>query len=113
MKVSPRNVAGFLQRAFSLKRSGACHINLQERCTQDAFYLRKHTESGKVSATHVLVEKRYGIRERLVAGHRNLQSQGTQDAVYLRKHKECGGLVQHAFFIEKHNDFSGVGESGV
>ena len=24
---------------------------------QDVFYLRKHTESGRVSATHVLVEK--------------------------------------------------------
>ena len=42
----------------------------------------------------------------------NLQSlQWTQDAVYLRKHKESGGLVQRASFIEKHNDFSGVGES--
>ena len=40
----------------------------------NAFYLRKHTESGRVSATHVLVEKRYGIRERLAASHVNLQS---------------------------------------
>ena len=42
---------------------------------QDVFYLRKHTESGRVSATHVLVEKRYGIRERLVACPMNLESQ--------------------------------------
>ena len=35
---------------------------------------KKHMESGRVSATHVLVEKRYGIRERLVACHMNLQS---------------------------------------
>ena len=74
------------------ERSAASHINLQERCTQDKFYLRKHTESGSVSATHVLVEKRYGIRERLVAGHMNLQSQGTQEAFYLRKHKGSGGV---------------------
>ena len=39
------------------ERSAASHINLQEHCTQDAFYLRKHTESGRVSATRVLVEK--------------------------------------------------------
>ena len=90
-----------------LERSAAGQINLQERCTRDAFYLRKHTESGRVSATHVLVEKRYGVRERLVAGHMNLQSQGTQDAFYLKKHKESGGLVQRASFIERHNDFSG------
>ena len=57
-----------------------------------AFHLRKHTECGKVSATHVLVEKRYGIRGRLVAGPMNLQSQGTQDAFYLRKHKGSGGV---------------------
>ena len=49
-------------------------------------------ESRRVSATHVLVEKRYGIRERLIACHMNLQSQGTQDAFYLRKHKESGGV---------------------
>ena len=41
----------------------------------------------------------------------NSQSQGTLDAFYLIKHKESRGLVQHAFFIEKHNDFSGVGGS--
>ena len=42
----------------------------------------------------------------------NLQSQGTQDAFYLRKHKESG-LVERSFFIEKHNDLSGVGGSGI
>ena len=93
------------------ERSAASHINSQEGCTQDAFYLTKLTDSGRVSATHVLVEKRYGIRERLVACHMSLQSQGTQDSFYLRKHKESGGLVQHAFFIKKHNDLSGVGGS--
>ena len=93
MKVNPRNVAGFLRHVFSLEKTRnvgvvgresykftGSHINLQERFTQDAFYVRKHTESGSVSATHVLVEKGYRIRERLVAGHMNLQSQGTQDA---------------------------------
>ena len=74
MKVNPRNVAGFLRRAFSMKETrnveavGPSHINLQSHWTQDVFYLRKHTESGRVSATHVLVEKRYGIRARWVAG---------------------------------------------
>ena len=46
----------------------------------------------RIPATHVLVEKRYGIRERLLACPMNLQSQGTQDAFYLRKHKESGGV---------------------
>ena len=36
--------------------------------------IEKQLESGRVSAMHVLVEKRYGIRERLVACHMNLQS---------------------------------------
>ena len=42
-------------------------------------------ESGRVSATDVLVEKRYGVRERLIACQ-----QGTQDAFYLRKQRESG-----------------------
>ena len=83
------------------KWSAASHLNLQSHWTQDVFYLRKHTESGRVPATHVLVEKRYGIRERWVAGHMNLQSQGTQDAFYLKK-GIWGGLVERAFFTEKH-----------
>ena len=61
-------------------------------------------ESGRVSATHVLVEKRNGIRERLAARHMNLQSQCSQDAFYNpRKHKESGGGV------EKHKESAGVG----
>ena len=35
----------------------------------------ENRQSGRVSATHVLVEKRCGNRERLVAGHLNLQAQ--------------------------------------
>ena len=92
------------------ERSAASHINLPECCTRDAFYLRKHTESGRVSATHVLVEKRYGIRERLVAGHMNLQSQGTRNARRILTEKTqgiWGELLQRTFFIEKHSDFSG------
>ena len=117
------------------ERSAASHINLQEHCTQDAFYLRKHTESGMVSATHVLVEKRYGIRERLVAGHMNLQPQGTQDA-FLHKDSGAVGTARifqknttispgwagvtckftvkwspGAFYMRKHNDFPAVGGS--
>ena len=37
-------------------------------------FIEKHMESGRVSATHVFLEKRYGIRERLAASHINLQS---------------------------------------
>ena len=64
-------------------------------------------ESGRVSATHVLVEKRYGIRERLVACHMNLQSHCSRDAFYLRKHKESGGGWYHVIFIEKHKELAG------
>ena len=65
MKVNPRNVAGFLRRAFSLKKTrnvgavtAASQRNLQSHRKQDVLYLRKHTESGRVSATCVLVEKK-------------------------------------------------------
>ena len=84
MKVNPRNVAGFLRRAFSMKKTRNVEAVGRESykftITLNArrvllFYLRKHTESGRVSATHVLVEKRYGIRERMVACHMILQSQ--------------------------------------
>ena len=92
---------------FFWERSTASHFNLQERCTQDAFYLRKHTESGKVSATHVSVQKRYGIREQLVAGLMNLRSQGRKTHFTRENIRNLGGLVQRAFFIEKHNDFFG------
>ena len=76
----PNNAAGFLRGAFSLEKTRnvgaitASHVNLQSPRRQDALSLKKHMESGRVSATHVLVEKRYGIRERLVACHMNLQS---------------------------------------
>ena len=79
-KVNPTNAAGFLRGAFSLEKTRnvgaitASHVNLQSPRRQDALSLKKHMESGRVSATHVLVEKRYGIRERLVACHMNLQS---------------------------------------
>ena len=68
-----------------------------------------------LNARRVLLEKTHGIwkgfrnariRERLVSCHMNLQSQGTQDACYLRQHKASGGL-EHAFFIEKHNERGG------
>ena len=119
------------------KRSAANHINLQSHWTQDVFYLWQQTESGRVSATHVLVEKRCGNRERLVAGHLNLQSQWPQRAFYLRNHKgiwwgwysthfhwkthESAGVghpchinlqgkwTAGAFYTRKQNDFSGVG----
>ena len=83
------------------ERSAASHLNLQSHCMQDVFCLGKHTGSGRVSATHVLVEKRYGIRERLVACLMNLQSQRTQDAFYLRKHKASGGVGTARILHEK------------
>ena len=70
------------------------------------FYLRKHTESGRVSATHVLVEKRYGVRERLIACQ-----QGTQDAFYLRKQRESGGWYSAHFSLK--NTTISKGQAGV
>ena len=111
-KVNPTNAAGFLRGAFSLEKTRnvgaitASHVNLQSPWTQEALSFEKHMESGRVSATHVLVEKRYGIRERLVACHMNLQSHWTQDAFYLRKHKEsepkeCGRITWGRIFVGK------------
>ena len=68
-KVNPTNAAGFLRGALSSEKNKECgrdrphHIVLQPPWTQDTLSLKKHMESGRVSATHVLVEKRYGIRE--------------------------------------------------
>ena len=108
-KVNPMNAAGFLRGALSLEKTrnvgaiAASDVNSQSPRTHDALSLKKHMESGRVSATHVLVEKRYGIRERSLACHMNLQSHWTQDAFYPRKHKEsepkeCGrSPVRHMF----------------
>ena len=81
MKVNPRNVAGFLRRAFSMKKTrnvGAVgRESYQFTVTLNAktrFYVRKHTESRSVGATRVFLEKRYGIREGLAASHVNLQA---------------------------------------
>ena len=65
-------------------------------------------ESGRVSATHVLVEKRYGIRERSAASHVNLQSRRSRNAFYLRKHKESGGVGTTRIFLEKHKELVGL-----
>ena len=96
--MNPAIAAGFLRSAFSLEK--ARNVEAVGRITykyrhiegQTRFNLGKHMECERVVATRVFLEKRYGVRERLVAGHRHLQSQGTQDAVYLRKHKESGGV---------------------
>ena len=109
-KVNPTNAAGFLRGAFSLEKARnvgaitASRVNSQSPRTHDALSLKKHMESGRVSVMHALVEKRYGIRERLVACHMNLQSHWTQDAFNPRKHKEsepkeCGRITaRHIFF---------------
>ena len=65
-------------------------------------------ESGRVSATHVLVEKRYGIRERSAASHVNFQSRRSPNAFYMRKHKESGGVWYHVISIEKHKELAGL-----
>ena len=61
MKVNPRNVAGFLRRAYSMKKTrnveAVSHLNLQSHWTQDALDLRKHTESRSVGATRVFLEQ--------------------------------------------------------
>ena len=96
--------AGFLascEAHFLWKKTRSVHVNLHSPWTQDALSLKKHMETGRVSAMHVLVERRNGIRKRLVACHMNLQSHWTQNAFYLRKHREPGGLVQR-FSLEKH-----------
>ena len=78
MKVAPRNVAGCLRRAFSLKKIRNVRAVGRERFTitlnARRVLLRKHTESGRVGATRLFLEKRYGIRERLAASHVNLYS---------------------------------------
>ena len=88
------------------ERSAASHINLPECCTRFTWKNTRNLEG----FPHVLVEKRYGIRERLVAGHMNLQSQGTRNARRILTEKTqgiWGELLQRTFFIEKHSDFSG------
>ena len=89
-------------------RSTASHVNLQSPWTQEALSLKKHMESGRVSATHVLVEKGYGNRERSVAYHINLQAHWTQDAFYPRKQKESGGVGTTRIFLEKHKELAGL-----
>ena len=107
VKVNPRNVAGFLRRAFSLKKRNVGAVG----CESYKFTVTLDARRVALKKTHGIWKgfrdarfswKRYGIRERLVACHMNVQSQWTQDAFYLGKHKESRGLVQHALFIEKH-----------
>ena len=89
--MNPTNAAGFLRGAFSLEKTRnvgaitASHVNLQSPRPQDALSLKKHMESGRVSATHVLVEKRYRIRERLAASHVNSQSLVNPRRILLEK----------------------------
>ena len=106
MKVNPRNVAGFLRCAFSLnknkelwERSAASHRNFAVTSNARRVF-------GRVSARHVLVEKRYGIWAGAgsITCEFTLTYLWTQDALYLRKHKEFAGSLQHASFIAKHSE---------
>ena len=80
------------------KKTKNVHVNLHSPWTQDALSLKKHMETGRVSATHVLVEKRYGIRKRLVACQMNLQSHWRQNT--WEHTGNLGGLVQRAFSLK-------------
>ena len=78
--------------------AGAGHIKfytitLWTQESQDAFYLRKHKNSGRVAARHVFLGKRCGIRERLAAAHIKLlvESHSPQNAFCLKKQKESAG----------------------
>ena len=88
-KVNPRMWQDSCEAHSAWKKTRNVGAIDRSTCTlqspQDAPSLQKHMESGRVSATHVLAEKRYGFWERLVARHMNLQSQWTQSAFYLRK----------------------------
>ena len=64
---------------------------------QDAFYLRKHTESG-VSATHVLGWKKIRNPGAVDRVSYEFTVTRTQDAFYLRKHKESGGVGTACIF---------------
>ena len=61
MRSIPARRILFGKRHRIWERSAASHINLQSHWTQDAFYLRKHKESGRFAATRVCLEKRCGI----------------------------------------------------
>ena len=89
--------------------STASHINLQSPWTQDALSLKKHMESRRVSATHLAIGKRYGIRERLAACHMNLQAHWRRDAFYLKNTRNLRGVGTTRIFIEKHHELAGGG----
>ena len=114
MKGNLRNVAGFLQRAFCLKKQDCGSVGRESykfTITLNArqrFYLRKHTESGRVSATDVLVEKRYGIASGWSRGSYEFTVTVNARRNLPEKTQGIWGLVQRALFIEKHNDFSGL-----
>ena len=60
----------------------------------------------------VLVEKRYGIRDRLVAGQKEFKV--TVNARRILPEKTDGiwkGLVQRAYYMRNHTDSSAVGGS--
>ena len=109
-KVNPSNAAGFLRNAFlwkKIRNVGA--VDRRRVC------LRKHKESGRVSVTHVLVEKRYGVRERLVTlNARPIFPKKTQGIwrvgttrIFLVKHTESAG-VGHAWHIKLQSKWSPV-----
>ena len=98
-------------RAQKLADAGIEVWVLSESWTNAKNWKEKHWPTGAASqqenveamnlwgfddCTEIVDQKRDGIRERLVACQINLQSQWR---------------TLDAFFIEKHNDFSGVGES--
>ena len=69
------------------------HVNLQSQGTQDAFYLKKHKESGGVGRARIFHGKTHESAEVGHPWHINLQSRRSPGA----------------FCTRKHNDFSVVG----
>ena len=73
-------------------------------------FIEKHMESGRVSATHVLVEKRHGLRERLVACHMNYnhierETRLTWENTRKVNPRNAAGFLRGSFSPEKSNEY--------
>ena len=112
MKATPRNVAGFLRRAFSLKKTRNVGVVGRESykftITLNArrVLLEKTHESGRVGATRVFLEKK--IRNPGGVGRITCQFTVTLNARCILPKKTQGiwGAGTARIFIEKHR---GVG----
>ena len=92
---------------FLSKKDKECACKFTLTLNASRTFIEKHMETGRVSATHVLVEKRYGIRERLAACQMNLQSLWTQKRILPEKTQGIWGVGTARLFIEKHMSLRG------